>query len=85
MTDSDIAWKVSEDVFIEDLRDQPHVGIKINAISLSGSYTSTFLASMLKSIQGKIGKPCYILTRTMNPKYATRLVQRHTIITGNDP
>jgi len=73
MADGYIAGKLAEDVFIENLGNQPQVCIYLKFISVCGSDSGAFLAAVLESEEGEEGNTGYIFVRSVYAYNSTRL------------
>jgi hypothetical protein len=74
MTYGGASRKVSQDILMKNLGDQPHSGMYPNSPPIACSNAAAFLSPMLKGKQRKKGKPGYLLTGGINTKDAARLV-----------
>jgi hypothetical protein len=60
---------------LEDLRNEPHLFVDLDAVTISGGDACALLPSMLESIEAKKGDPGDIFIRGINPKDAARLAE----------
>jgi hypothetical protein len=75
MTDGDMAGKIGEGFFVEDLGHQAHIGIELEPFSFAGCDAAALLTSVLKSEQEKKSKPGYIFVVSIYPGNRARFVQ----------
>lgn len=77
-----MSFELSEVVFGEYLRYQPHVGADVQSVSLGHSDAGALLPAVLESKEAKKGKPSYIYSEGIDSEDTATLTHEKLASTG---
>ena len=73
MADGDVAAKVAEVLFVEDLGDEAHAEVAVEFVAVGCDYSRALLASVLERVQAVEGHSCRVFIRGVDAEDAAVL------------
>jgi hypothetical protein len=69
MADGQVPEEPPQDLLVEYLGHQAHLGVQRDMLPVRGGNTRTFLSAVLESEEGEVSEPGYVHARSIDTEY----------------